>query len=508
MLIRVGGSALLALSLFSCGEDAGAPAYDPYAPVRTAVPLAIAVSPDGLGPLDSTSPAAAPLAFGGSPYGLQSGVLSPTTSTPEAEEHIAINPLNSCVWVAAVSDFSIRGGFNTTKYAVTYDFATTWQEAFLPVSGAGNGGSVITSDGQAFDANSDPVVAFDRLGNVYIVNLYINQGSKKNGIYVSVKSVGSSGPLTFSSADVLPVVKNVSNPVTNSEDKEWIAVDNSTGSSTFKGRVYVSWSRFNTSGTGSRIMLTWSGNQAGTWSAPIQLSPVSQNGAVQGSQVAVGPDGTVYVAYDVAVVGGHQVFFTKSTDGGVTWPTPVSITPIFTEVNFTSSYRKDSFPSLAMNPAPVSGQTYGEIYVVYPDQAGANSEIKFISSTVNGTTFSAPIAINDVSTGQRLMPSITADDRNNIHVAWFDTRNGSDAQTYDIYATRGSFSTGSLLFSSNARVTPSSMTTGSSFIGDYGGIASSSLDDAGVLWGFAVPVWTGSGSSRILKTALLAYTNP
>jgi len=47
------------------------------------------------------------------------------------------------------------------------------------------------------------------------------------------------------------------------------------------------------------------------------------------------------------------------------------------------------------------------------------------------------------------------------------------------------------------------MTTNSTFIGDYGGIASSSLYDGTFTWGFAVPVWTGSGSTQILKAAVL-----
>ena len=461
----------------------------------------MAVLPDAAAGVALDPQAATPLAFPAAPvYDLNPiPILSPTSSSSESEEHVAISPLNSCIWMAAVSDFSTRGSFNTTKYSITYDFATTWHEAFMPVTGA----SVVTSDGHSFDANSDPVVAFDRLGNVYVLNLYFNQGSKKNGIYVAVAPVGSqASPVNFSQANVLPVVTNVSNPVTNSEDKEWMAIDNSTGSSLFKNRIYVSWSRFNSSGTGSRIMVTRSADQAATWSATLQLSPSTQNGSVQGSQVAVGPDGTVYVVYDAAVTGGHQTFFTKSTNGGVTWDTPKAITPIFNELSFSASYRFDSFPYLAVNPVN------GEIYVVYPDQPTANSAIEFIRSTDGGANFSAPVALNDVSTSQRLMPSITADDQNNIHVTWFDTRNGANAQTYDIYATRGSLKTGSLVWgASNARVTSSSMTTSGGFIGDYAGIASSSLDDGGVLWGFAVPVWSGSGSTQILKAALLAY-NP
>jgi hypothetical protein len=499
-LIRWTCSLLLALSLFSCGDDAAVPAIDPFTPKPTAVPLAIAVLPDVPDSPKAMTTDAAIMAFPSAPiYNVQSSVLSPTTSTPAAEEHVAINPLNNCVWVEAISDFSIRGTFNTTKYAITYDFGETWQEGFMPVNGTASGGKLLSSDGQQWDANSDPVVAFDRLGNVYITSLYFNGSGKKNGIYIAKKAVGTSGPLTFSSTDILPVITNLSNPIQESEDKEWMAVDNSTGTSTFKNRVYISWSRFNATGPGnSRIMITWSSDQAATWSAPLQISPASQNGAVQGSQVAVGPDGTVYVTWDTAFVGGHQMYFSKSTNGGVAWTTPIAITPLFNDITFTAPYRYDSFPSLAVGPVN------GELYVVYPDQPTANSTIKFIRSTNGGTTWSTPVVLNDVSSGQRLMPSITADDQNNLHVCWFDTRNGANAQTYDIYMARGSLATGSLVWgASNVRVTPTSITTNQTFIGDYGGIASSSFDDGAFVWGFAVPAWTGSGNTQILKTAVL-----
>jgi hypothetical protein len=301
-----------------------------------------------------------------------------------------------------------------------------------------------------------------------------------------------------------------------------MAVDNSTGSSLFKGRVYVCWSRF--IGNAANIMLTWSDDPTtepltGWKTTPIQLNPNSQTGFVQGSQVAVGPDGTVYVVYDVSVTGGHETFFTKSTDGGVHWSDgvkPPALPPVarsmqtapFAPIGFKASYRYDSFPYLAVNPVN------GDIYVVYPDQPPTtNSAIEFIRSADGGAHFSTPFVLNDVTmTGERLMPSITADVRNNIHVSWFDTRNGANAQTYDIYAARGSLASGTLTWStSNLRVTPSSVAVSkfNNFIGDYAGIASSEINDGGTLWGFAVPVWSGKNpGTQILQARLLAYTTP
>jgi len=43
--------------------------------------------------------------------------ISPTSTVPEAEEYISVSPQNSNVMLAAISDFALNGGFNTTKYA-------------------------------------------------------------------------------------------------------------------------------------------------------------------------------------------------------------------------------------------------------------------------------------------------------------------------------------------------------------------------------------------------------
>jgi len=62
--------------------------------------------------------------------------------------------------VAAISDFSLRGGFNTTKYTLSTNNGSTWKQAFIPRNSAG---LPLTSDGAAWQANSDPVVAIDPL---------------------------------------------------------------------------------------------------------------------------------------------------------------------------------------------------------------------------------------------------------------------------------------------------------------------------------------------------------
>jgi len=440
---------------------------------------------------------AATFAGSGYPAPQPSDIVTPTTTFPEAEEHIAVDPNNPNNLVAAVSDFDLAGGgFNTTKYAFSTNNGTTWAESYVPMDPFGLG-FLMTGDGFFWLANSDPVVAIDKQGFVYLANLYLDVFDNGNGLYVSVANLAS-GVVNFAAAAIYPVDVHPSSVTNVFADKPWMAVDNS-GNPTTAGTVYVTWSRF--VGNSDTIVLSRSRNHGQSWSRPLRISPRSQDGAVQGSQVAVGPRGEVYVVYEVFYVGGkRQHFMAKSTNGGVTFRAPKPITPVFNEVSFGSSYRVNSFMSLAVDQSRP-----GTVYGVYADQPSGTvgTEVEFISSSDGGATFSAPVVINDASQGQQFMPAVTVDSSGVIHAMWFDTRNSpGDPSKYDIYATFSKFPGA---FAPNTRVTPpplanpgaASIDAGTaSFIGDYAGIAASA--------GNAHPVWTSGGfNNGMLQTTTL-----
>ena len=95
------------------------------------------------------------------------------------------------------------------------------------------------------------------------------------------------------------------------------------------------------------------------------------------------------------------------------------------------------------------------------------------------------------------MPALAVDGSGAIHASWFDTRNSStNPEFIDVYAAFSS--TAGATFSPNARVTPSSIDTGTvkTFIGDYTGNAAAGCQ--------AHPVWTSGGyNNGHLQTAQL-----
>jgi hypothetical protein len=421
--------------------------------------------------------------FSGPPYTV-GPTITPTSTVPEAEEHIAVDPSNSHNLVAMISDFSILRAeffFNTSKFAVSTDDGTSWSESFVPLNARK---FPVTADNHVWEANSDPVVAMDKAGNVFLANLYLQVNKDGNvtndGYYVCVANI-STGP-KFTKAGCKPV-RTTLMPSTRLEDKEWIAVDNSAAATS--GNVYAVWTHF--TADSDMIFFSRSTDHGQTWSKAIQISPESQNRAVQGSQVAVGPSGEVYVSYEVFFEGNkRQHFIAKSSDGGVSFGAAVTMTPVFNDLSFDATYRDNSFPALAVSPIPGEGF----VYDVYTDQPGPHSRTEFVrSNTPEGLTFAPPIGVNDVSTGQRLMPAVAADTNGLVHISWFDTRNSGDStRLLDIFATFTKNNGTS--FAPNARVNSTQIDADESgFIGDYSGIAAGPNGTTSL----AHPVWTNGG---------------
>jgi hypothetical protein len=138
--------------------------HDPHAVVKTHVPqLGSVTLPAPRGPAGARTGGRTTV-----PTGNQYVVgptVTPTTTQPEAEEEIAVDPNSSSRLVAAISDFGINFGFNTTKFAFSYDNGATWAESYIPLDPLF--GLPASGDGFFWLANSDPVVAIDKLGNVY-----------------------------------------------------------------------------------------------------------------------------------------------------------------------------------------------------------------------------------------------------------------------------------------------------------------------------------------------------
>jgi hypothetical protein len=429
--------------------------------------------------------------FRGIPY--QVGKIStPTSTTPEAEEANAIDPNDSSNLAAVISDYSLRNIQEaTTKFAVTNNAGATWSQSFIPLAGV----NPTTSDGVQWLDNRDPAIAIDKLGNVFVAGVYelLASGSKSSskesgvsrphppaGIYVCQGVLPS---VVLTSSSCRPVFTNTTSPNPFSEDKPCIVTDNSQTATA--GNVYAAWLHFvGCQGSTCQtkfIVFSHSTDHGVTWSNMLQVS--KQNQDVEWPQAMVGNDGTIYVSWQTITNGNlAQHWLATSTNGGLTFTTPQAITPVYQDLVFNTTYRKNSGPNVVISS--VAGAEY--VYDVFAQQKGFGSQVVFVRSNLpkGQGGFTSPVAMNDSQSGQRLFPAAAVDNNGTLHVAWFDTRNSPIVSMYDIYATY-STDLGST-FAPNARVTPALIRAGS-FIGDFAGIVAEPTS------GVAHPVWTNGG---------------
>ena len=179
--------ALLTLTFFGAldvAQSQDQPAVNSPLIVKTIVPHINSIAQPGrtsVAPVQGQE--VLPPAFTQPPY-ILGPVVVPTTTAPEAEEHVTSDPNNFLNLLAMISDFSLNGGFNTSKWAFSNNGGTTWRQSFVPRQS----GFPVTADGHVWQANSDPVVAIDKLGNAYLANLYLQVDTKGNvtndGYYV------------------------------------------------------------------------------------------------------------------------------------------------------------------------------------------------------------------------------------------------------------------------------------------------------------------------------------
>jgi hypothetical protein len=191
-----------------------------------------------------------------------------------------------------------------------------------------------------WQASGDASVAWDSRGNAYYACLQFSRGQPttnnsdfSSAVYV-YRSTGDGGASwNFPGR---PVVETFTRSTTGVPltDKPYIAVD-SNPASPFRDRVYVTWTQFAADGT-AYIYEVHSNDYGQTFSNPVVVSttsslcsntlglptPQGSCNANQFSDPFIGPDGTLYVAFDNTNTTNSsgdnhfQVVPTHSTDGG------------------------------------------------------------------------------------------------------------------------------------------------------------------------------------------------
>jgi hypothetical protein len=314
------------------------------------------------------------------------------------------------------------------------------------------------------DAQGDPAVTCDADGNFYFSVISFDRQSPDNGVYVCKSTDGG---VTW--CEPVAVIEHFNDPYADFEDKEYIGADIT--DSPYRNNIYVSWTSFGTGGNPIEFSRSTDGGM--TFSTPMEISEYDY---VQGSVPAVGPDGEVYVTW-YASTNPSSIKIDKSTDGGITFGDDITVAriePLPSPLPPTD-FRVNSFPSIAVDIT--DGPYSGYIHIIWADYRYNDGDIYYTRSTDGGATWSDGVRINDdpVANGKdQFFPWISCDPQGNLHAFFYDRRNDPNDVWIDGYYTRST--DGGESWSANERVTTASFDPnigfGGRFIGDYNGIAS------------------------------------
>ena len=467
------------------------------------------------------APAKAKSPGGGEPIDDKSNVQMNDDSyppLPQNETAVAYSVGNPNIAVAAANDY-VSGGVVVMR---TSDAGKSWASTRISPQFRGTGD---------FCSGGDPGVAYSRKdGAFYISQLCFFRALPFSEVQV-YKSVDDGQTWTpgrqaaRAATNFDYVTRTVDDSIYN--DKELIAVDNNPGSAHY-GRIYVTYTKFHLQPSGFSdycpIQLSYTDSiptanpLLSTW-AHKAIQPDNPDGdgtgssANQFSDPVVENNGTL----DVGFVSENcndgvdpHLLFQRSTDGGQTFlPSAVQIDKPGQYADFVDGSGSDTIPpthfrapnttSLAYSP------TTGKLLFVYQNNVNrptSAADISYQTSTDGGLHWSDSKFLStgpsgDPALNDQFFPWAAADESGRFYVIWFDRR--LDPTNVRINTWEAASSNDAATFSS-ARISSEDWDpndgffTSGAFIGDYNGLAASSVA--------VYPVWTDGRDSAFGTTGI------
>jgi len=406
-------------------------------------------------------------------------VSSDSAERQQVEPSIAVDPHNPSIIVAGAQDYRLlsTGGHRWHGYYRSIDAGQSWSVMLLPGYPGDNSPQGLASPlHNVYSSISDPVLAFDRSGNVYYVGITAaGTFTSSSGFNLFVAKFLNDGA-DYAFTTLLP------SSIYNLADKPWITVDTTGGPN--DGTVYVTYDSFTAKGSvDAGVSLVRSTDGGVTYSLPLLAI---RQGFFSG--VTVDSQGRVFVS---SLTAGRSslsknILVAVSTDAGQSFrgheiASNVSILPSALPANF---FRVFTVPQLASD-------NHG-VYMVWDDFGRGDSNVMFTESTDGGISWASPLQVNDVTTGQHFFSTIAVSG-GVISVAWYDSRLGQSSNGFisglDVFYAEST--DGGHSFSSNVRVTSVSFNPniveradfGATFVfmGDYIQVAASPAA-AHIIW--------------------------
>ncbi|MFZ1320672.1 MAG: hypothetical protein WAT71_03875 [Ignavibacteria bacterium] len=418
--------------------------------------------------------------------------VHPSSGNQQCETDIVRHPTNPNIMFAAAQNIINSNNFMNVGVYVTTDGGVTWD------------GKDTMNAPNLNDQRGDPAPIIDKNGNfIYGHLLSVSNFGSLTGMGANYSTNNGA---TWSSTFTIMSDANV--------DKNMAGTDGSP-SSPYYGNSYMAWTVFSGSAGNGRVSRTTNGGVS--WDPVITLNSTPAGHFAQGHDVAVAPNGNVFVCWtagsSTSPFTEDYVGIAKSTNGGVTY----TATENAYDVNGSRSasfngwaIRTNGFPRIDIDKS--GGARNGWIYIVDGQinlaPAGTDADVILRRSSDNGTTWSAGIRVNQdgLNNGKvQFFPVVNVDDAGGVNVVYYDNRNfPSVGDSCSVYMSRSidGGTTWTDMEVADHHFKPKNL-PGINTMGDYIGVTSGN----GKVW----PVWmddkAGTGTQFNIWTTSVVINN-
>jgi hypothetical protein len=380
------------------------------------------------------------------------------------ETTVAISPADPTIVAAGANDYRMVTVFGDAWYGlyVSSDDGATWFNTMVPGFPSDTTSAGLASPLHGLAAAGDPVVRFDASGDMYLAGIAFNRSFDPadrpldNAVWVARYDYtpgtpggastpnSAANPPDFTYAGTTIVDRGAvgfavppGQPFGSAGefvDKEWMEVDDS-ATSPCAGNVYVTWTAFHGVGGNFPIRFSASSDGGASFSPAATLSTGGREGTRgnQGSDIAVGPDGTIWVAYRTFPGGNDPtsaVSIVRSSDCGKSWTQPIRLATVAAPQAPGVAFRTPTFALVSADDTDPN-----TVYVAYQNFVGGDYDIYVQRSTDGGFTWSTPAQANeDPGNRHQIFPMMDVSD-GLLHLAWYDFRNSTTAanEALDVY---------------------------------------------------------------------------
>ena len=158
--------------------------------------------------------------------------------------------------------------------------------------------------------------------------------------------------------------------------------------------------------------ITWSGSKRLTWMAGTSDSPT----------IAIDKDNNIHIAWQDNNSGYYEIYYKKSVDGGNTWTGAKRL---------TWSESSSLYPDILARPMKLNnGAVIVGLHITWSGLVGTNFEIFHKSSNDDGQTWDSPhIKRVTWNSGYSWFSKIAVDSKSRLHLVWQDSSPGN----YEIF---------------------------------------------------------------------------